>query len=233
VHFGVIGVNGGSSFTKNPCLAEQLGWAKSLPDPPAFYMNTGNPGPAYSTHWPIGQWGPQPCPAGSPNAIGCSFDYGWNAAKDAFSKAMDGAQALHHYDRATAHERVANVRWWLDVEILNSWQTLEHGYGPKRASQARDANALLGSIRALWDSGVQHVGIYSTRYQWHVIAGPYSVTRGWFASNAAWLAGFDDYPLAVAGCSRPSFTGGPVLMTQYLAPDGFDGNVWCDPGAAH
>lgn len=233
VRFGVIGVNGGASFTSNPCLAGQLGWAKSLPEPPAFYANTGNPGPAYSTHWPIGQWSPRVCSAAEPNSLGCSYDYGWNSAQDSFAKAMDGAQALHHYDRVTARQRVANVRWWLDVEILNSWQTLEKGYGPSRAYQLRDATALLGAVNALWSAGVQHVGIYSTRYQWALITGGSAVTQGWFTGNAAWLAGFVGVDNARAGCNRASFTGGPVLMTQYLAPDGFDGNVWCNEGAAH
>jgi hypothetical protein len=45
--FGVIGVNGGRAFTRNPCLAAQLRWARrTSAGRPAFYANTGNPGPA-------------------------------------------------------------------------------------------------------------------------------------------------------------------------------------------
>src|SRR5438270_12738670 len=53
--FGVLGANGGASFTVNPCLLEQLRWSKRLAEPPAFYANTGNPGPSRAKHWPIGQ----------------------------------------------------------------------------------------------------------------------------------------------------------------------------------
>ena len=50
--FGVLGTNNGISFTRNPCLVRQLAWAKSLPLAPAFYANTGNPGPQRARHWP-------------------------------------------------------------------------------------------------------------------------------------------------------------------------------------
>ncbi len=225
--FGVVGVNGGASFSRNGCLAAQLGWAKTLELPPAFYANTGNPGPWRSHHWPLGQTAPWTCPRSDPNALGCSYDYGWNAGVDAFEKAMDGAQALHHYDRATAHQRVANVDWWLDVEILNSWQTLDPQLGATRASGERDTAALVGQIAALRGEGVQRVGVYSTNYQWNAITGGPKITRGRFTANPAWLAGFDGHADAVTGCGFRSFTGGPVLMTQYLGPDGFDADVWC------
>src|SRR5690242_4160133 len=104
---GIIGVNGGRLFTRNPCLATQLGWAKTLREPPSFYANTGNPGPAHMTHWPIGQTSPQSCSAQDPNSLGCSYDYGFNGAIDSFQKAMDGAQQWNGYDRATARRRVA------------------------------------------------------------------------------------------------------------------------------
>jgi hypothetical protein len=129
---------------------------------------------------------------------------------------MDGAQKWNGYDRATAQRRVANVDWWLDVEILNSWQ----------APQQNTA-ALSGAAQALWSMGVDRVGIYSTRYQWDVITGGPGVTHDWFRADPAWLAGFRNHADARTGCARPSFTGGPVVMTQYLGEDGFDANVWC------
>jgi hypothetical protein len=118
--------------------------------------------------------------------------------------------------RDNARHRAANVDWWLDVEILNSWQRPE-----------QDTATLLGSVQALWHLGVDRVGIYSTRYQWNLITGGTHVTHDWFRANPVWLAGFDNHADARAGCARPSFTGGPVLMTQYLGDDGFDANVWC------
>ena len=223
--FAVLGVNGGRAFTKNPCLAEQLRWAKRLARPPAFYANTGNPGPKKSSHWPLGQTWPRACSRSEPNSVGCSYDYGWNAAKHSFSVATDAAQALHGVSRANARQRVANVDWWLDVEILNSWQTLHTV--PTRAKQQNDVATLAGAVNALWDLNVAVVGFYSTSYQWSAITGGLLRTRDWFSANPVWLAGFDHRADAVKGCGRRSFTGGPVLMTQYLARDGFDGNVAC------
>jgi hypothetical protein len=223
--FAVLGTNGGRAFTKNPCLVKQLRWAKLLAEPPAFYANTGNPGPKRARHWPFGQTSPRICSRSDPNSVGCSFDYGWNAAKHSFSVAADAAQQLHGVTRANARERVSNVDWWLDVEILNSWQTLHTV--PTRTAQNNDIATLAGAVNALWDLGVVRVGVYSTSYQWNAITGGPGLTRGWFSANPVWLAGFDGHADAVAGCGRRSFTGGPVLMTQYLAKDGFDADVVC------
>jgi hypothetical protein len=127
--------------------------------------------------------------------------------------------------RDDARQRVANVDWWLDVEILNSWQTLD-GFSRAIAKQ-NDIATIGGAVNALWELGVQQVGIYSTRYQWNQITGGDDETLGWFSSNPVWLAGFDNRADARDGCDRRSFTGGPVLLTQFLGKDGFDSNVAC------
>ncbi len=223
--FAVLGANGGRAFTKNSCLVKQLRWAKRLAEPPAFYANTGNPGPKLSRHWPLGQTWPRECSASDPNSVGCSYDYGWNAAKHSFTVATDAAQQLHDVTRANVRQRVANVDWWLDVEILNSWQTLRTT--PTRSAQNNDIATLAGAVNALWDQGVDRVGIYSTSYQWNAITGGPLRTQDWFSANPVWLAGFDNHADAVNGCGRRSFTGGQVLMTQYLGKDGFDADVLC------
>ena len=220
--FGVIGANNGSTFTTNPCLADELRWAKTLPEAPGFYANTGNPGPARAHHWPIGQLSPRVCGAWNPNSPNCSYDYGYNAGQQSFAAAVDAAQRVHHVSRENARSRVANVNWWLDVEILNSWQALSDA--PTVSAQQLDVSAIAGEANALWNEGVELVGIYSTRYQWDVITGtPHNV----FRANPVWLAGFDDHADAVQGCSSRSFTGGQVMLTQYLAHDGFDSDVTC------
>src|SRR5262245_46277898 len=58
VAFGIVGVTNGLSYSVNPCVAVEYQWAAARPLPPAFYMNTGNPGPI-SPHW--NQGGPRPC----------------------------------------------------------------------------------------------------------------------------------------------------------------------------
>jgi hypothetical protein len=223
--FAILGANGGRAFTRNPCLTRQLRWAKRLPEPPAFYANTGNPGPYRSKSWPIGQTSPRTCAASEPNSVGCSFDYGWNAARHSYRVAVGAAQELHGVSRQNARQRVANVDWWLDVEILNSWQTLD-GF-PRGIAAQNDIATLGGAVNALWDLGIDRVGIYSTRYQWNLITGGPGMTRGWFSANPVWLAGYDDRADARDGCGDESFTGGPVLLTQFLGKDGFDSNVRC------
>ena len=224
--FGVVGVNGGRAFKPNPCLAEQLAWAQRATNgAPAFYANTGNPGPAYSTRWPIGQTSPRVCDANAPNSSACSFDYGWNAAKDSFNNAVLAYQTVNGLDAASATDRAASAKWWLDVEILTSWQTLEDAYGPTSSYKWNDVYALVGAIRALWDADVAFVGIYSTTYQWNAITGGRAFTKDWFSANPVWLAGFSANT-AASGCAASSFTGARIVMTQYLS-EGFDANYLC------
>jgi hypothetical protein len=224
--FGIVGVNGGRVLTANPCLEAQLDWARNTTSGSrAFYANTGNPGPAYTPSWPIGQTSPRVCDAGAPNASDCAFDYGWNGAKDSFANAVRAIANADGVDEATAQRRGAQANWWLDVEILNSWQTLETAYGPSPASKWSDVYALTGAVRALWDAGVSFVGIYSTPYQWNVITGGRDYTHAWFSANPVWVAGYSQ-ATAPSGCGGSSFTGGRVVMTQYPL-DGFDANYLC------
>jgi hypothetical protein len=227
--FGVLGTNNGRSFTRNPCLVTELAWAKRLALPPAFYANTGNPGPERAKHWPIGQTSPKVCAASDPNSLGCSYDYGWNAAWHSYTAAVDAAQRLHGVSRVNARNRAANVDWWLDVETMNSWRAID---GPATtAAQLRDVATIAGEVDALRIAGVERVGIYSTPHQWSRITGGAKITQGRFADAPQWLAGYESHADAVAGCAHHGFTRGPVRMTQYLGADGFDSNVLCpEPG---
>jgi hypothetical protein len=223
--FGVLGTNNGMSFTRNPCLVTELAWAKRLALPPAFYANTGNPGPRRAKHWPLGQTTPKVCAASDPNSLGCSYDYGWNAAWASYTAATDAAQRLHGVDRVNARHRAANVDWWLDIETMNSWQAID---GPATgAAYLRDVATIAGEVDALRIAGVARVGIYSTPHQWGLITGGSKVTQGRFADAPQWLAGYESHADAVAGCAHAGFTGGPVRMTQYLGADGFDADIVC------
>jgi hypothetical protein len=112
--FGIVGVDGGRPYDVNPCMAEEILWAGS----PAYYANTANPGPKKSTHWPKGQTSPKVCETRSPNSKACSFDYGWNAAKDSYARAATAASAA-------GAAPVSTATWWLDVENGNSWQSVD------------------------------------------------------------------------------------------------------------
>jgi hypothetical protein len=228
--FGVVGVNNGIVFSANPCLgsgaSSELAWAeRATNQAPSFYANTANPGPAYSSHWPVGQTSPQPCAADAPNAPGCSYDYGWNAARDSFNDAVNAELQLHGsgFDGAGA---AAQARWWLDVETSNSWETLESAYGQTSSAKENDTQALLGAVAALRSVAVSSVGVYSTGYQWTQVTGGTATTGSRFVANPSWVAGSSSATAAQRLCGTTGFTGGTVTLAQYPR-GGFDGDLAC------
>ena len=211
--FGVVGVDGGRPFDANPCLAEQIVWARGF-GRPQYYVNTANPGPRLSAHWPLGQTSPRVCSRSKPDSQGCAFDYGVNAAKDAFVRARAAARSVGAPD-------VRRSVWWLDVETHNTWESLEYGERPKFLRN--DTAVLAGMRRALLRRGVRLVGAYSTQHHWDRITGGASLSAA-----PVWYAGVGSKDQARRRC-RPatSFTGGPVRMTQFLAGSGLDGDLRC------
>jgi hypothetical protein len=208
--FAVVGVNGGRAFTGNPCLARQYVWATTAVSPveprAAFYMNTGNPGPEASTHWPrAGTLTPQPCD-GSWSAA-CAFDYGWLAAEDAYARA-----------RSVAGDGAALAPWWLDVEAANSWSD----------DTALNAADLQGAIAYLRSVNVGTIGIYALAADWETIVGGASANapqNAPFTPLPNWRPGARSGADAPNWCTR-SVTGGRVQFVQYPS-NGFDGNIPC------
>jgi hypothetical protein len=210
--FGLVGVDGGRPFAVNPCLADQIAWARTF-GRPQYYANTANPGPRLSSHWPIGQHGPRACTKARPDSAGCAYDYGVNVAKSSFARARAAARSIG------AKDPVAST-WWLDVELHNTWEADEFGPAPKYLRN--DVAALAGMVHALHRKGVRHIGVYSTAHQWGVVTGGASLGRA-----PVWSAGTGSQANARIHC-RPtfSFTGGPIRMAQY-ATNGFDGDLRC------
>lgn len=227
---GVVGVNGGRVYSSNPCLGtedgrSELAWADTTGNP-QFYANTADPGPAYSSYWDLAAWDDQPqtCSSAATNSTGCSYDYGWYAAQDSFLRAVRAEQQVYPFldDPVSA---VAGARWWLDVETGNSWESLESRYSSDPTTAlANDTAALQGAVGSLAHQGVTRIGFYSTGYQWDRITGG-TGTR--LAAYPVWIAGFSSATRAAAGCTTAtSFTGGPVLLTQYQVR-GFDADQVC------
>jgi hypothetical protein len=211
--FAVVGVDGGRPFDVNPCLAEQVAWAQTF-GRPSYYVNTANPGPRLSDHWPLGQRSPKVCTTAKPDSAACAFDYGVNAAIDAFKRARAAALSV----RAPY---VRRSTWWLDVETHNTWESLEYGEKPKYLRN--DIAVLAGMKHALKRRGVRAVGAYSTEHQWERITGGASLGQA-----PVWYAGVGSRSLAASRCrARFSFTGGPVRMTQFLTGSGLDGDLRC------
>lgn len=203
--FGIVGVNNGIVFSPNPCLATEVTWAGGTSA--ALYANTGNPGPALSTHWPTGQTSPQVCSATTPDTASCAYDYGYNAASDSY------ADAVAAFTTLGLSGTPAGSAWWLDVETSNSW----------RSDVTLNVAALSGAVYYL--DGVAHVsslGFYSTSYQWGVITGGTSA----FSAYPSWVAGGADAAGASKNCAGPGFTGGGVTLAQYPS-GGFDADLRC------
>jgi len=135
-------------------------------------------------------------------ALSDAYGYGFDAARDAYATATKQVSA------GPGHQ------WWLDVETANSW------------SPDKGANtAVIAGVIAFLRGRDVAVGIYSTRYQWGVITGGASIP-----SVPNWVPGAQSGAAAQSFCSASrSFSGGPVVMTQYTTQ--FDYDYLC-PGAS-
>ena len=144
--------------------------------------------------------GPLTC---RPDDQGCeAYNYGWGAGVSAWDTARrDTNGASQHVDL-----------WWLDVETANVW------------SDDTDLNTYViqGALDFLQHVEGRTVGIYSTRYQWHQIAGDFAPlnTPNWVAGAAS----IED----TAQCQSPLWNGGTVWAFQYLNLDlNLDQNRGC------
>jgi hypothetical protein len=213
--FAIVGVNGGRPFSPNPCLGagtqpSQLAWGGAAAE---LYINTANPGPGLSTRWPRGQTAPRECDTPArPGAdtADCAYDYGWNAAADAYSTAVLAYQSVGLAPPGTTTTPAA-AAWWLDVETENDW----------RPDPALNVAAIQGSVDFLRGAGAANVGIYSVKSGWTQITGD---TKA-FEELPSWDAGPANQVEAEATCGYPGNTGGGVAMAQFF----LGRNVRCPP----
>jgi len=211
--FGIVGVNKGIVFSANPCLSSEIAWAGGTAA--QLYANTGNPGPTLSTHWPDGQIFPAACNLSRTvllsdrDTVGCAYDYGYNAAADAYYDAV-----LAYGQLGLAPATPASSPWWFDVETSNSW----------RSDVSLNVAVLQGGVAYLSSVGVatSNIGFYSTQDQWNQITGG-SAT---FAAFRSWVAGAPSSRGASAYCVGSGFTGGGVALAQYVFA-GFDADLPC------
>jgi hypothetical protein len=99
--FGIVGVNGGETYTMNPCFRAEWDWMKAgQAAPPSVYINV---------NWGVTSDGYNQCPAAD-EACG-AYDYGYKAAEWAYTRA----------NFATNGESLHASTWWLDVETMSNW----------------------------------------------------------------------------------------------------------------
>ncbi len=119
-----------------------------------------------------------------------AYDYGYLAAQYAYTRA--------NYRTGGASLKAST--WWLDVETDNTWSD----------NTSLNARVVAGAIDYLKTTG-HRIGVYSTPYMWHVIAGGYAPGPG--VGN--WVAGassLDDFTM----CFHSLWAGAPVWLYQYL-----------------
>jgi hypothetical protein len=215
VLFGIVGVDGGLAHDANPCLGEELGWARDAPgqrrpkQPPlSLYIDTGNPG-AHVSEWPKGGNAPV---YGSCNGLltnACSYIYGLQ-------------RAAYSYRLVAALDPVAaqTAPWWLDVEMALSWA----------GTYQLNIAALRGYIAGLHNAGATGpIGIYSSNAQWKEITGLTAQTTSTAFSGqlSDWVAGTEaTLPQARQNCASDSFTGVAPTLAQYQI-GGFDADLRC------
>jgi hypothetical protein len=215
VLFGVVGVNGGLAHNANPCLGDELRWAREAPgqkrpkQPPlSLYIDTGNPGTQVS-EWPKGGNAPT---YGACNGLltnACSYIYGVQ-------------RAAYSYRLVVALDAVAakTAPWWLDVELTLSWA----------GTYQLNIAALKGYLAGLHTAGATGpIGIYSTSVQWKEITGlTAQTTQSAFGGQLPdWIAGTGTAVTeARQNCANDSFTGATPTLAQYRI-DGFDADLRC------
>ena len=222
--FGIVGVNDGLANTLNPCLGRynggalstsELVWAwgssgsTNLPKA-ALYVNTANPSPVYATSWPTTGTNTYGTCDGS-DSQACAWEYGKARATQDIAW-LEAAAA----DVGAPKTLAGDYTWWLDVETGNSWETGTAGL----ANNVADLQGMVDTFEAVGGS----VGIYSTSYQWGVITG--GSTDGNLGPLPVWIPGARRQSSAKSNCSLPSFTNGPVMITQWFGKP-YDGDVAC------
>jgi hypothetical protein len=229
--FAIIGVNGGTAANTNPCLAEQLAWAKkaTAKNPTKqpslqLYTNTGNPGNfiADIMTWPTSNFDKSGTPTTNPygtcaggNDRACSWQYGWNRAEEAVVDRFTPAAA-----KAGVSTAVSDYTWWLDVELANSWQV-----GSTEA-YARNVASLEGAAAYFTDESRNGaIGLYSTALQWTGVTD--ATASKTFTGLPNWRPSGSTLSNAVLNCkAAPLTSGGYISLTQYVQ-SGIDKNHSC------
>ena len=206
--FALVGVNGGTATTTNPCLQTQLDWAAgsiggTVHDDIQLYVNTGNPGSG-SPLWPQSGDNRYGTCDGS-NSTPCAYQYGWDRAYE--DATIRGISYPEQY------------MWWLDVEIANTWDYSDGG-------GFRNAAVLEGMTEYFTAIGSRGVGLYSTAYQWgHVVGDGVGATSS-LNGLSNWRPTGSTLEGAQANCGlEPLTPGGIIELTQFTTD--FDYNWSC------
>jgi hypothetical protein len=204
--FGIVGVNGGLANNANPCIGDELRWARGAPgqtrprQPPlSLYIDTANPGGRHHVaDWPSSGSTSLYAACNGKLTNACSYLYGEQ-------------RAAHSYRLVAAVDPAAarTAPWWLDVELAASWA----------GTYQLNIAALQGFIAGLHNAGATGpIGIYSTAAQWHDITGltARTTTASFTGPLPDWVAGTRaTFTQARGNCKNAGFTGAAPTLAQY------------------
>lgn len=116
-----------------------------------------------------------------------AFNYGYAATR----------YAINYASLSNVH----STNWWLDVETDNSWTE-------NRATNVASLRGMIAALRQF--TFLPNIGFYAYPAQWNLLTG------SWHNGLAAWSdSGTTEKRSALADCNEQSFTGGPILLTQF------------------
>ena len=224
--FGVVGVNDGLGNTTNPCLARELAWAGASAGgtgQPAtsLYVMAQDPGL-------LASWWPNSDQTKDGATVAVPAQYGDCAPSQGSSLGQDSAACAFVYGYDMAEEDItsrgvtspADYRWWIDVETTNTWAL----------PPAANAADLEGMVTA-FQSAHATVGLYSTPYQWLLIAGT-PMLNSPLSGLPSWIANTGGVGTAETNCYTSGLTtGSTVALAQYQS-GAFDADLACHPLSA-
>ena len=159
--FAIVGVTYGHATTSNPCLADQVAWARQTGARLSLYAVPNSPDAETIER----------------GAVAGKCGVSDVTCREYYAGVVQATHAL----AAAEHAQVSAPTWWLDVE--------ESIYGTLWSDDTMANRALLqGWVATLKAAGV-HVGLYSTVGYWSQITGAWQVgLPQWFAIGEAGLA---------------------------------------------
>ncbi|MDQ1619217.1 MAG: hypothetical protein QOE19_1786 [Actinomycetota bacterium] len=193
--FVVVGLTNGPGFVPNPCLADQVTWARSRAVWTAAYAMTTYPTSAQRAAFAAsGPW-----------------------------SALTAAGQLRNAGYQQALSNVASMRaTGLDVPLV--WVDVEpYPTHPWPANRARNRDVVRGVVRGYEDSGYR-VGFYSYDGGWRAVVGAWRQP-----AYPTWVpvgGGAGGWTRASRACGGASFSGGPVMMAQWVE-GGRDRDITC------
>jgi hypothetical protein len=185
--FVIIGLTRGLAFTENPCLDDQVNWARTHRKPTQAYTLATYPTAAQLSAY--GRAGP------------------WTASTRAGQLSNVGfAEGRYAVDTLRRVGYSAHTVW-IDVEP----RTAQPWPGGAAAQQRQNRYLLEGMMRAFRDAGLTY-GLYSYTAGWQEITGSWRLP-----GVPVWAtAGRLDHPNeALDRCVQPSFSAGRVYISQW------------------